>query len=329
MHVGAAQTINLYGAHDQKLRWLKPQDGRYLLGTYSTSERASGGHWWYNFSRGVARRRRLSRQCRKVLHHLLGQGGLLHHADAHARTRAINRTSPSSSSMANRPASRPGPWNALGVRGNHSGPIRYEGVKVARRNRLGEENQGKDIIYNGVSPVYLIGLGAVWEGVARGAHDAAVAHIKNSIHKDTNKRLADYQAIRQELAKPKVLIESLGPWRRELAAGLDALWRDGQAAGGAADRAHRIQGSRLRDRQSLGRSRAHRHRRLRLQERRARALFPRRPRRHRHGAVEHHRARLDRQDRGRSAARAVLRGRRITERRRAVISYSQFFEERR
>src|SRR5271170_7980272 len=46
MHVGAAQTIALYGNEDQKKRWLVPaRDG--VLGTYSTSEKASGGHWWF------------------------------------------------------------------------------------------------------------------------------------------------------------------------------------------------------------------------------------------------------------------------------------------
>ena len=49
MHVGAIQTITLYGNDDQKKRWLKPID-QGLIGTYSTSEKASGGHWWYNFS---------------------------------------------------------------------------------------------------------------------------------------------------------------------------------------------------------------------------------------------------------------------------------------
>src|SRR5271165_21603 len=39
MHVGAAQTINLFGDEEQKERWLKP-NGKSLLGTYSTSERA-------------------------------------------------------------------------------------------------------------------------------------------------------------------------------------------------------------------------------------------------------------------------------------------------
>src|SRR5206468_2451560 len=58
------------------------------------------------------------------------------------------------------PGIEPGPWDALGVRANHSGPIRYNGVKVPPRDRLGREGQGKEIIYDGVSPVYLIGLGA-------------------------------------------------------------------------------------------------------------------------------------------------------------------------
>jgi len=39
MHVGAAQTINLFGNDDQKECWLNTNNGA-LLGTYSTTERA-------------------------------------------------------------------------------------------------------------------------------------------------------------------------------------------------------------------------------------------------------------------------------------------------
>ena len=74
----------------------------------------------------------------------------------------------------------------------------------------------------------LIGLGAVWEGVARGALDAAVRHVSGFVHKDKNKSLADYQAIRQQLGEAKVLVETLRPWRNELAAKLDLLWRAGR-----------------------------------------------------------------------------------------------------
>ena len=84
-----------------------------------------------------------------------------------------------------------GAWEALGVHGNHSGPIRYEGVRVAARDRLGRENDGKEIIYNGVSPVYLIGLGAAWHGVARGALAAVTDYATRTVHRDFNQRLAD------------------------------------------------------------------------------------------------------------------------------------------
>lgn len=227
MHVGAAQTINLYGTEDQKQRWLKPNGGGHLLGTYSTSERASGGHWWYNFSQAARDGDDYIVNAEKSFTTSAGK------ADYYiTQTRTPDARDQTDISFfivdGKSPGITAGPWNALGVRGNHSGPIRYDGVKVPRRDRLGEENQGKEIIYNGVSPVYLIGLGAVWEGVARGALDAAVAYVKNWAHQDKQKRLADYQAIRQELAEVKILVESLKPWRKELATELDGLWRSGR-----------------------------------------------------------------------------------------------------
>ncbi len=227
MHVGAAQTINLYGTEDQKQRWLNPNAGKHLLGTYSTSERASGGHWWYNFSQASRDGGDYIVNAEKSFTTSSGQ------ADYYiTQTRTPEARDQTDISFfiidGKSPGITPGPWNALGVRGNHSGPIRYEGVRVPSRDRLGEENQGKEIIYNGVSPVYLVGLGAVWEGVARGALDAAIAYVKTWGHQDKQKRLADYQAIRQELAEVKVLVESLKPWRKELASQLDALWRSGR-----------------------------------------------------------------------------------------------------
>ncbi|KWV55234.1 acyl-CoA dehydrogenase [Bradyrhizobium macuxiense] len=226
MHVGAAQTINLFGNEDQKERWLKAKDGS-LLGTYSTSERATGGHWWYNFSEAA----------RDGENYVLNAEKSFTTSSGQADFYVVQTRSPGAEDQADisffivdgkAAGILPGRWDALGVKANHSGPIHYAGVKVPSRDRLGAEGQGKEIIYDGVSPVYLIGLGAVWEGVARGALNAAVAHTLSFIHKDKNKNLSDYQAIRQELGAAKVLVETLRPWRNELAAKLDELWRAGK-----------------------------------------------------------------------------------------------------
>ncbi|WP_145410862.1 acyl-CoA dehydrogenase family protein [Paenibacillus xylanexedens] len=226
MHVGAVQTITLYGNEDQKERWLNPVRAG-SIGTYSTSERASGGHWWFNFSEASRDGEDYILNAEKSFTTSSGQ------ADFYIfQTRTPGAQTPTDVSFfivdGELPGIKPGVWEALGVRGNHSGPIVYEGVKVAAQDKLGTEGQGREILESGVSPVYLIGLGSTWLGVAEAALSAATEYVKNMIHRDFNKRLADYQIIRQQLAEVKVLIESLKPWQISLAKQLDELQVQGR-----------------------------------------------------------------------------------------------------
>lgn len=229
MHVGAAQTIALYGSDDQKARWLVPaRDG--IIGTYSTSEKASGGHWWFNFSEASRDGEDYLVNAEKSFTTSSGQ------ADYYVvQTRTPGAKGPTDITFfivdGKSKGIRAGKWEALGVHGNHSGPIRYDGVKVLRRDRLGKEGDGKDIIYHGVSPVYLIGLAAAWHGVARGALEEITKYATNTVHRDFERRLSDYQILRQQIGEAKVLIESVRPWQTALAEQLDALWRAGKPQG--------------------------------------------------------------------------------------------------
>jgi alkylation response protein AidB-like acyl-CoA dehydrogenase len=226
MHVGAAQTISLYGNDDQKERWLKPIR-RGLIGTYSTSEKATGGHWWFNLSEASRDGEYYILNAEKSFTTSSGQ------ADFYVfQTRSPGAKTPTDVSFfivdGKLPGIKPGVWEALGVRGNHSGPITYEGVRVHQRDKLGKESQGREILESGVSPIYLIGLGSTWIGVAEAALEAATSYVKGTIHRDFNKRLADYQVIRQQLAEVKVLIDSLKPWQFSLAKQLDELQAQGK-----------------------------------------------------------------------------------------------------
>ncbi|REK55142.1 MAG: acyl-CoA dehydrogenase [Geobacillus sp.] len=226
MHVGAAQTIALYGNDDQKERWLKPiRQG--LIGTYSTSEKATGGHWWFNLSEASRDGEYYILNAEKSFTTSSGQ------ADFYVvQTRSPGAQEPTDVSFfivdGKLPGIKPGVWEALGVRGNHSGPIIYEGVRIHQRDKLGKEGQGREILESGVSPIYLIGLGSTWLGVAEAALEAATSYVKETIHRDFNKRLADYQVIRQQLAEVKVLIDSLKPWQYSLAKQLDELQAQGK-----------------------------------------------------------------------------------------------------
>jgi alkylation response protein AidB-like acyl-CoA dehydrogenase len=229
MHVGAAQTILLFGNEEQKERWLKPvRQGK--IGTLSTSEKATGGHWWYNLSEAVRTDDGYRLKAEKSFTTSGGQ------ADFYVfQTKSPNASKPDDLSYFIVDGQLPGikavPWEALGVKGNHSGPLSFQDVHVKSGDLLGEEGQGKDIIYNGVSPIYLIGIGATWSGVAQGLLDAAAEYATSVIYKDFKNRLSDYQVIRSKLAEAKVLVESLKPWQNELARRLDQWLATGDLSG--------------------------------------------------------------------------------------------------
>ncbi|MBU8754667.1 acyl-CoA dehydrogenase family protein [Priestia megaterium] len=229
MHVGAIQTITLYGNDDQKKRWLQPID-QGLIGTYSTSEKASGGHWWYNFSQAQRNGEDYVVNADKSFTTSAGQ------ADFYiVQTRSPEAQEATDISFFIVDGKSDGitasPWEALGVRGNHSGPISYKNVHVPKEDLLGSEETGKEIVLNGVSPIYLIGLGSAWLGVAEHALELAVNHATQTIHRDFNNQLSDYQVIRQQIAEAKVLIESTKPWQIDLAEQLDILQAEQKAQG--------------------------------------------------------------------------------------------------
>ncbi|PFR97787.1 acyl-CoA dehydrogenase family protein [Priestia megaterium] len=229
MHVGAIQTITLYGNDDQKKRWLQPID-QGLIGTYSTSEKASGGHWWYNFSQAQRNDEDYVVNTDKSFTTSAGQ------ADFYiVQTRSPEAQEATDISFFIVDGKSDGitasPWEALGVRGNHSGPISYKNVHVPKEDLLGSEETGKEIVLNGVSPIYLIGLGSAWLGVAEHALELAVNHATRTIHRDFNNQLSDYQVIRQQIAEAKVLIESTKPWQIDLAEQLDILQAEQKAQG--------------------------------------------------------------------------------------------------
>ncbi|MGG3798666.1 acyl-CoA dehydrogenase family protein [Metabacillus fastidiosus] len=226
MHVGAAQTIALYGNDDQKERWLLPiRQG--FIGTFSSSEKATGGHVWFNLSQAERYGKDYIINAEKSF---TTSGG---EADFYIlQTRTPDTTDPSDNSFFIVDGHDKGitakPWKALGVRGNHSGPITYRNVKVSHRDLVGHEGLGKEVMDEGVNPIYLLGLASTWLGVAQGALTAAVDHVTKTVNKGFNNSLADHQVIRQKLAEVKIQITALKAWQLDLARHYDELLAEGE-----------------------------------------------------------------------------------------------------
>jgi alkylation response protein AidB-like acyl-CoA dehydrogenase len=229
MHVAAAQTVYLFGNDDQKERWVRSAR-KGLIGTFSTSERATGGHFWHNVSQAKRQGSDYLIDLEKSFTTSAGQ------ADYYVLSTKLPDAKHPSDILwlivdGKKPGITPGPWDALGVHSNHSGPLKFSGVAVPEKDRLGKEGQGREVLFDGGSPSYLLGLGAVWHGVARGALAEAASYATRTVHHDYERRLADYQVLRQELGKAKVLVESLRPWQEALAARLDKLQAEGKPQG--------------------------------------------------------------------------------------------------
>lgn len=216
MHVGAAQTINLFGNEDQKKRWLLPIS-KGAITTFAISEKATGGHIWYSMSQAERKGDEYTLNLEKSF---TTSGG---HADYYiVKTRTAGSNDPSDTSYFIVDGHQEGitakPWKALGVRSNHSGPLKFENVKVHHRDLIQAD---KDELAHGIGA--LLGLNAVWIGVAQGALDAAVTYLSKTTHKDVNKKLADYQVLRQKLAEVKVQISAARAWQYDLARQADEL----------------------------------------------------------------------------------------------------------
>jgi alkylation response protein AidB-like acyl-CoA dehydrogenase len=220
MHVGAAQTINLYGTEEQKERWL-PGIREGAIGTLSISEKATGGHVWYSLSQAIKENKDFILNAEKSFTTSGGQ------ADFYVlQTRSSDSQDPSDQRYfivnGHEEGIEAHPWRALGVRGNHSGPIKYTNVRVQQEDLLPADTD----VLNGSGVIF--GLNAVWVGVAQGALNAAVSHVTKTIHQDFNKKLSDYQVIRQKLAEVKVQISGTKAWKYEIARQLDELRKDNQ-----------------------------------------------------------------------------------------------------
>lgn len=226
MHVGAAQVIVLYGNDDQKERWLLPiREGS--IGTFSTSEKATRGHVWFSLSQAERDGKDYIINAEKSFTTSGGQ------ADFYIlQIRTPEKDDPSELSYFIVDGHDKGitakPWKALGVRGNHSGPISYHNVKVSHRDLVGYEGLGKDIMDEGINPIYLLGLASAWLGVAQGALAAAVDHVTKTENIGFNDSLADHQVIRQKLAEVKIQITALKSWQLDLARHYDELLAEGK-----------------------------------------------------------------------------------------------------
>lgn len=93
-----------------------------------------------------------------------------------------------------------GAWTGLGMAGNSSIAVEFDGVEIPGEARIGEPGSGLDLVFSAVAPWFMVGLAAVNVGIAAAATDAAIEHAAAPRYGDGS-ALAEIQSIQHLLAR--------------------------------------------------------------------------------------------------------------------------------
>lgn len=90
-------------------------------------------------------------------------------------------------------------WDGLGMRGNASMPVAYDNVELDTSYRVGKEGDGENQC-GSVLPYFVVGLGAVYSGLARNAYNCILDYTKNRKY-TSGQSLADIEMVQVNLAE--------------------------------------------------------------------------------------------------------------------------------
>ena len=194
MHMSAVATIMLRPTPELVDKYIRSL-GECKIGTLSYSDPETGSHFWYPFSSKAERQNGGYKVNKKAS--WTTSGGF---ADFYV----VQTTSPDFKGYddlsvfvidGEHVKAQPSLWDALGLRGNQSGPIQVEDVEIPGEQIVGPVGDGATSNDEAVDPWFLIGSSSVWNGITMGAIDIAKRHTTRKRHVDVGMRVADYPTI--------------------------------------------------------------------------------------------------------------------------------------
>ena len=200
MHIGAVNAIMLRPTPELVDRYIRPLNSG-KIGTLSYSDPETGSHFWYPVSSGAERVNGGFKVRKKAS--WTTSGGF---ADFYV----VQTTSPDFSGYddlsvfvidGEHVQAQPSLWDALGLRGNQSGPIEVPEVEIPGEQIVGPVGDGAASNDESVDPWFLTGSSSVWNGIAMGAIDIAKRHTTRKRHVDVGLRVADYPTIQDYLGE--------------------------------------------------------------------------------------------------------------------------------
>lgn len=207
MHVCALKAIEAAETFARREEVLRAASYGRHLSTLAFSESGSRSHFWAPVSQAVVE---------KDTHRLSAEKSFVTsagRADSYiVSTRAAAASDPLTSTLYFVPTDVSGirigaAWNGLGLRGNSSAPIRFEGVEVPDSYRLSGEGGGFAMMLNTVLPWFQLGAAAVAVGIAQAATEATRKHLLSAKLDHLGQSLAALPTLRSRLAQMRIAVD--------------------------------------------------------------------------------------------------------------------------
>jgi alkylation response protein AidB-like acyl-CoA dehydrogenase len=116
------------------------------------------------------------------------------------------------------------PWNGIGLRGNASSPMSFDGVAVDTSRALSEDAKGMDAMLGIVLPWFMLGSAATSVGICEAAVQATQKHLVSARFANSGSTLADLPNQRARLAEMRIETDRA---RAHLASVIDSLENPG------------------------------------------------------------------------------------------------------
>jgi alkylation response protein AidB-like acyl-CoA dehydrogenase len=101
-----------------------------------------------------------------------------------------------------------GAFNGLGLCGNDSLPVTFEGVKVSHDELLTEHGQGSTMMLEVVLPWFIVGTAAMSHGLALASIKATSQHLADGSFENTGTKLRDLPNLRMRLGEMNTRTEA-------------------------------------------------------------------------------------------------------------------------
>lgn len=100
------------------------------------------------------------------------------------------------------------PWRGFGMRGNSSGGLQLNAVRVAKENLLGQEGDQIWYVFEVIAPYFLMAMAGTYLGVAQAALDLTIDHAKQRHYRYSGKTLAQEPVIQTEVSRLWLKVEA-------------------------------------------------------------------------------------------------------------------------